>query len=50
MFVQIKKHRKNKKNPITGFDYINAKLKKKDVLEQSSALFSLDTFWIVNVF
>lgn len=41
MFVQIKKTPKNpknsNKNPITGFDYINSKLKKKDVLKQSSA-------------
>lgn len=44
MFVQIKKTPKNpnnsNKNPITGFDYINSKLKKKDVLKQSSVLLS----------
>jgi len=57
MFVQIKKHKKlnnSNKNPITGFDYINAKLKKKDVLKQSLALLSqkmtLYTFRMVYVF
>lgn len=43
MFGQIKKHKKpnnSNKNPITGFDYINAKLKKNDVLKQPLALLS----------